>query len=261
MDQSYGADYTTLYNEHWWWRSREWMLMQEIASLSLPSPAEILDVGCGNGLFLRRLGELGKVRGIEVDVDLIDKKNPYKDQISTKPLGDPAYANWRFDLITACDVIEHIEDDSFAVHEMVSMLNPGGFLVITVPAFRFLWDRHDEINHHFRRYRQKSLHALLRSCKELRNVQCCYLFNSIFAPKLAVKVLNRLRKSQVAQHNVPSPRVNRLMESICRTEYAFTKGRLPFGTSVLAVAQKQSVHSAATTHNAATAYNAATSPV
>ncbi len=240
MDQTYGADYASLYQRHWWWRSRERMLVRMIESLALCQPAEILDVGCGNGLFLSALRAFGNVRGIEVDTSLLDEQGPFREQISTDPLGSRKYDNWQFDLITACDVIEHIEQDADAVNHMVSMLKPGGYLLLTVPAFTLLWDHHDEINHHYRRYRRCDVENLLD--RNLQSMSCRYIFHSIFLPKLAVKLFNSGRRKKVSQHGLPHPVVNRMMDALCYAEFGLTKAfSPPFGTSILAVAQKVAV--------------------
>ena len=132
-----------------------------IRSLALPRHAKILDVGCGNGLFFAKLGQFGNVWGIEIDQSLIPPDSPYRDRIFVEPLGHARYHGLRFDLITALDVVEHMEDDRQAVDEMFAMLRPGGKLIITVPASMKLWDRHDEINGHYRRYSRKTLRELI----------------------------------------------------------------------------------------------------
>ena len=134
MDKAYSEEYEDLYRRHWWWRSREAMVLSVIRSLGFRLPIEILDVGCGNGLFFSRLSEFGRVRGIEVDRSLITDDCPYRDRIHTKPLGDPQYRGWRFDLITALDVIEHIEDDRAELERVGERLSDTGCIVDANPA-------------------------------------------------------------------------------------------------------------------------------
>jgi len=237
MDKDYGQIYEELYRHHWWFRVREEILLQVIDGLNITKPAEILDVGCGNGLFFGQLERFGNVRGIEVDDSLITANSPNRNRIFNRPLGDPQYAMLQFDLITALDVIEHIEDDYKAVSDMLGMLRPGGKLLLTVPASMMLWDRHDEINRHYRRYTRESLRKLLAGRGRVIALQ--YLFHALFLPKLAFRTVNQVFRSQVAQHAMPPAPINRIMESICRLEFR-TLGRLrmPFGTSLLAVVEK-----------------------
>jgi 2-polyprenyl-3-methyl-5-hydroxy-6-metoxy-1,4-benzoquinol methylase len=237
MDSQYGQLYEKLYRGHWWWQSREAMLLDVIRSLGLPPAAKILDVGCGNGLFFDKLGQFGDVCGIEVDRSLIPADSPYRDRIFGELLGHDRYRNLRFDLITALDVVEHIEDDRKAIGDMLTMLRPGGKLIVTVPASMMLWDAHDEINRHWRRYSRKTLRALLAGQGRILRLQ--YLFHVLFPPKLAVKLLNKCRRRRVAQHGIPPKAVNWLAKTVCVCEYrALGWLRLPFGTSLLAVVEK-----------------------
>lgn len=198
----------------------------------------MLDVGCGDGLFFPRLREFGTVRGIETDSSLVSSNNPDRLAISSKPLGDPDYAEARFDLITACDVIEHIKDDRTAVSQMAAMLNPGGFLVLTVPAFMSLWDEHDEVNQHFRRYDLSMLkHAIPES---LTVLQMRFLFHALFVPKYIVGRMNKARVNKVSQSQIPAKSLNDIMTVLCEWENRILgTEHLPFGTSLLAVAQRQ----------------------
>lgn len=242
MRPDYAAEYARLYREHWWWRSREAILLDVLAGLGLRPGAAILDVGCGDGLFFPRLERYGDVRGIEVDEALLTPDGPYRDRIATRPLGDPSYAAdaGRFDLITALDVLEHIDDDAAAVAALAAMLREGGHLVVTVPAFPALWDRHDEINHHRRRYTARPLRAVLEGAG-LEIAHLRYLFRGLFVPKLLVAALNRHRRSRpIAQHGLPPPAVNRLMSRLCVVEDRLLRRvPIPFGTSLLAVARRR----------------------
>src|SRR5262249_1578172 len=136
MDREYAAGYARLYREHWWWRARAPIGVATRRGLPLPPGAAILDVGCGDALSFGALSAFGEVRGIEVDEALLSPAGPHRGRISTRPLGDPLYDGpaWRFDLITALDVVEHIDDDRAAVAAMAGLLRPGGHLVGTLPA-------------------------------------------------------------------------------------------------------------------------------
>ncbi|WP_435020448.1 class I SAM-dependent methyltransferase [Tundrisphaera sp. TA3] len=240
MQAPYAAAYARLYREHWWWRSREAILLDLIRSLGLPPGGEILDVGCGDGLFFPELERFGRVRGIEVDAGLLDPDGPYRDRISTLPLGDPSYEAdaGRFGLITALDVIEHIADDGAAVRAMAAMLRPGGLLIVTVPAFPALWDHHDEINLHHRRYTAATLRRTL-DVPGLELIRLRYLYPGLFPPKYLVARVNRRRASKLEQHALPAPWANRLLARLCLIEDRILRRLpVPFGTSALAVARR-----------------------
>ena len=238
MQEEYGQAYEQLYEHHWWWRSREALLLDVLDGLPLPSSVEVLDVGCGNGLFFPRLQRFGPVRGIEVDERLLDPAGTFRSRIFTKPLGAGEYDGWRFGLITALDVLEHIEDDRAAARALGDMLEPGGHLVVTVPAFMSLWDTHDEINQHYRRYSMSELRSLLEPVGTI--LQLRYWFHSLYVVKRAVAMLNRHRATTITQHRVPPTPLNALAAGFFRMEARMLAPlALPFGTSVVAVVRKR----------------------
>jgi trans-aconitate methyltransferase len=238
MNEDYGAGYASLYARHWWWRSRESMVVDLIRRLDLPKPAVVMDVGCGDAVTFPALSQFGPVEGIEIDRSLVSSGNPHTERIHHEPLGHAVYSGRKFGLITALDVIEHIEDDAQAVADMVEMLLPGGVLVVTVPAFMSLWDSHDVINHHFRRYTAKQLRARLAPHGKVLRVG--YLFHSLYFLKRAVKAINVFRPGAVTQHALPSGFVNRIMERFCLAEYGVCRRlSVPFGSSVVGVLQRR----------------------
>jgi hypothetical protein len=121
---------------------------------------------------------------------------------------------------------------------MATMLRPGGLLVVTVPAFELLWDHHDEINHHRRRYTAATLRRTL-DVQGLELMRLRYLFRTLFLPKLMVQLLNAGRDRKVAQHGIPVPAVNTAIRRVCVWEDRLLhRLPIPFGTSVMAVARK-----------------------
>ena len=186
---------------------------------------------------LSSLSTDGQAWGIEIDPNTILPDNPLRDRIYEKPLGDPVYNDKRFKLITALDVIEHIEDDQSAVNNMLTMLEPGGWLVLTVPALPALWTQHDQINMHFRRYTRTSLTDLLRPHGEL--LDCRYLYTALALPKLALAALQRIHSSKPSPPQVPFGLLNRVMKGYFKAEWALTKRcPMPFGSSLIAVVRK-----------------------
>ncbi|QQS43458.1 class I SAM-dependent methyltransferase [Candidatus Roizmanbacteria bacterium] len=121
----------------------------------------LLDVGAGNGLFLKFFKTKGfQVAGYELEKELVAnmKKDPVLkgDMIEqgdiTKLKGKEEY-----DVVIASDVIEHIKDDVRAIQGLWSFVKPGGMLLITVPGHSAIYGKRDEMWGHFRRYDQKVL--------------------------------------------------------------------------------------------------------
>jgi SAM-dependent methyltransferase len=211
----------------------------------LPEHAEILDFGCGDGLSFSVLSKFGRVRGIEPNQGLIRTDKPERQAIYSEPLGSSTYSRWKFDLITAFDVLEHIEDDRKAFDALLAMLAPNGFLVLTVPAFMCLWDQHDEVNQHFRRYTAKTLNELV--CGTGRCIELRYMFAATFLPKFLISRWNGKQSATINQAAVPPPLVNRLLKFAFDWEERLLRPlRPPFGTSLLAVVQRD--HAAVRDH-------------
>jgi len=238
MQREFASLYGHIYAHHWWWRMREAVVLDRVQGLGLRRPARILDVGCGDGLLFPALSHFGEVTGIEIDPALLTDDGPWRERIHTEPLTSRRFDGQQFDLILALDVLEHIEHDRDESARLVELMAPGGRALVTVPASPALWDEHDRLNAHWRRYTQRTLSDCLTG-HGARLVELRYLFHWLYLPKLLVTRLNALRRQKVAQHQIPPAWLNRALMRVCAAEYALTRGlRLPFGTSLLAILEK-----------------------
>jgi SAM-dependent methyltransferase len=144
-----------------------------------------------------------------------------------------------FDLAVSLDVIEHLEDDLAALREMRRTVTPGGSLLVTVPAYPWLWSGHDEINHHHRRYTRRSLEQVAERAG-WEQVRTTY-FNSLLLPAaIILRVLDRLSTKTTESSLdlwVPPAPFNWLLERPLALEAAVIGGggRIPAGLSLLAV--------------------------
>jgi SAM-dependent methyltransferase len=231
----YAAAYRDLYERHWWWRAREAMLLREIEE-HRPAAGwgSILDVGCGDGLFFDQLVRFGEAWGVESDDSLVPADSPHRGRIHLGPFDSSFEPGRRFGLVLMLDVLEHLPDPVAALRQAAGLLEPGGRLLLTVPAFPVLWTSHDELNHHFVRYRRRSLDAVIVRAG-LTMLSSRYCFHWLFPVKLGVRVLERLGSTARAHPTVPPPLLNGLLLGIARLEQ-YTVGRLgvPFGSSLLA---------------------------
>ncbi len=145
---------------HWWYRGRRAIIAAELDRIPVRAPASVLDAGCGSGRTLLELRRYGEVSGIELDEDAAayaSARGPFEVHVGR--LEQMPWPDATFDLITCLDVIEHTPDDVLTLRELRRVCKPGGWLLVTVPAYQTLWSRHDEANHHFRRYSRASLRA------------------------------------------------------------------------------------------------------
>ncbi len=153
-----------------------------------------------------------------------------------------------FSIVTALDVIEHLDDDYLAIEELYRILRPGGLLVISVPAYPVLWTYWDDILGHRRRYTTGSMREVVeRSGMRVRKLT--YSNALILAPVVAVRLLKSLRQralqareesSDPVSDFMPVPSwLNRLLTKYYMWEAKhLVRNKLPFGLSVVCVAQK-----------------------
>jgi 2-polyprenyl-3-methyl-5-hydroxy-6-metoxy-1,4-benzoquinol methylase len=239
MDEGYGAKYADLYRRHWWWRAREEYLERLLLERLGPTPqGEVLDFGCGDGLFFPVLQRFGSPRGIEPEAKLLDPAGPWRDRISTEPLAASATEAGRFRLIVALDVLEHIAEPGPVMLELARRLAPGGWFVATVPAFQSLWTTHDDLNHHMKRYRADELAALV-AAPGLAIVESRYLFVWLAFAKWGVVQLERFMRPSPRPPGVPAAPINGAVLALSRLEQRLLgHSPPPFGSSAIVVARR-----------------------
>src|SRR5918998_2562281 len=160
--------YSILYEvegSHWWYIGRRRIIssfVREICSRIRDRRPKILDVGCGTGANLVMLGEFGEAHGIDVSHDALSFcQERGLENVKHGAAEELPYEDGTFDLVTALDVVEHLDDDLAGLSEMRRVLRPGGRVLLFVPAFMFLWGLQDEVSNHRRRYRLSQLRRVL----------------------------------------------------------------------------------------------------
>lgn len=229
---------------HWWYRGRRRVIRAELDRLALPAGARILDAGCGSGRTLVELADYGgEVCGIELSSDAAELARARGlGDVQVGRLEELPWEDGAFDLITCLDVIEHVPDDVTALVELRRVARPGGWLLVTVPAYQALWSRHDEANHHYRRYSRSMLRTAARSAGwQIERVSS---FNSLLlAPAAAVRLAQRrmgTRNGHSSDLDMGPAWLNDVLERPMALEASWLgRGRtLPVGLSLLAVLRR-----------------------
>jgi len=195
---------------------------------------------------LTYLKSFGAAEGVDIDEEAIGY---CRDRgLRDVRLGEAAklpYDDGTFDLVTALDVVEHLDDDRPAFAEMRRVLRPGGRLLVTVPAHKFLWGDQDEVNQHKRRYVAAELReGLLASGFEI--LRLSYMNALLFPPIAAARLLRRLehrvrpKTPHVSDFRYPAPSpLNFVLGHVFAAEGAILQRvDIPLGVSVMALAEK-----------------------
>ncbi len=239
MDSAYGARYRELFQRHWWWRARERVIL-DVLRAHHPDQGwrDVLDVGCGDGLFFDELAKLPGVRfveGVEPSEALVSPDGPHRARIHIAPFDQSFYTGRRYSLVLMLDVLEHLTDPAGSLRHAVSLLEPGGVLIATVPAFMALWTRHDDLNHHQTRYNKKTF-AQLAAEAGLRVEESRYFFHWAAVAKLGTRVKEALIPGVPAAPSVPPALLNRALYALSQLEErVLGRAGLPFGSSLLVV--------------------------
>jgi 2-polyprenyl-3-methyl-5-hydroxy-6-metoxy-1,4-benzoquinol methylase len=235
--------------KHFWHVGRKELIL-DVLKRNVPGlyNVKMLEVGCGNGsvldylkgnninvegcdLFLEGLKfcrqRTGEVPLYQVDVLAI----PFKEE---------------YDVIGLFDVLEHIEDDAKTLSEINTALKPRGYLVLTVPAYQFLWSHHDETSHHRRRYNKKDLVAKLEQCGytvDKVTYFMFFLYPVLAATRLLSKVFRKEKQEKdeamTSLESKTVPVINDIFLALLRMEkYLVRNMDLPFGSSLIVVARR-----------------------
>jgi len=242
MDRQFAANYHNLYKDHWWWRAREYFILAAIEEIQRRrSTAKILDVGCGDGLFFEHLSRFGDVEGIEPDQSLLSDDGPWRNRIYASPFDSTFQPGKRYSLILMLDVVEHVRDAGNFLICALRLLDRGGTLILTVPAFPSLWTSHDDLNQHFKRYTKKTL-SDMASQVGMKVLTSRYFFHWIFPLKLLLHWKESFFGAQSLVPGVPPGWINEVLLYVSLAEQKlFRYICLPFGSSMIAICEKESI--------------------
>ena len=227
-----------LEDRHWWFRSRRRVVWALLRRAGLPPSPRVLDAGCGTGRNLLEFGRLGDAEGVDFSQDAVEFcRRRGIERVHQASLEQLPFDDGRFDLVIATDVIEHLDDDRRALAELRRVTATGGRLLVTVPAYMWLWSRHDESMHHRRRYTAGGLTARICAAGWTPEVET-YFFSILLPGVAAVRAFRRRGGDGESDLSLTSPAVGRVLELPSRAEAKLIERGvdLPAGVSVGVVA-------------------------
>ena len=225
---------------HWWHTGRREILasfVEDLCRQVTDRRPRILDVGCGTGANLLMLSKYGDAEGVDVSEDaLAFCRERGLENVKLGAGEELPYEDGTFDLVTAFDVVEHMDDDLAGLTEMRRVLRPGGRVLLFVPAFMFLWGLQDDVSNHRRRYRLPELRRVLEQAG-FEIERTTYANITFFLPILFIRKLMRLTGIKAStENNINVTALNGFLRRLFGTEsWILRYINLPFGVSALCV--------------------------
>ena len=248
MQREAFEQFARLDRDHWWFCGRRavylGLLEHALAGLR---PARALDLGCGPGGFLPGLSKLCE-RVVAADPDLDSLRAIGAEQRVQSNASNLPFAAESFELVCLFDVLEHLEDDLAALREVQRVLKPGGLVMLSVPAYPWLFSNNDRVAMHRRRYTRTSTRRALEQAgfEVLRNTHS----NVLLAPLIILFTLTAKAFEATALAQRDSTRTNlsyrlprfahALLFRTFASELVFTRRfDARFGHSIAAIARRR----------------------
>jgi len=219
----------------WWYKAKSNVLRYLVLSTCKSRPMEILEIGPGKGNNLETLAKFGKVDILEKDLTFIQHIKKNRSESLRNAYKEFSKILTKYDLIISLDVNEHIEDTKEFMNLVTGLLNEGGKVVISVPAYQALWSDHDVRLKHFRRYTWKMLYEELEDYKILKRQG----FNFLLLP---IRYLQIKFSKNIPTIKEGSSTLNSILYLISLIEHFLRRLKInpKFGISLFVVAQKKS---------------------
>jgi ubiquinone/menaquinone biosynthesis C-methylase UbiE len=241
----YEHEYEAMYqleNSYWWYVARRELAVQLLKSeINGRASARILDVGCGTGANVHAFASIAPTVGIDLSMDALHfcQQRGIK-AVTLSPVEELPFNCRSFDVVTALDILEHTDDDLNSLREIHRVIKDRGLLLITVPAYGFLWSEHDEALKHRRRYTAHELRNKL-TITGFEVVRTSYFISTLFFPILAMRIWQGLRKDSTQPmtsiYVLPDWINNSLIALLTLERKLFHRMNLPFGVSIVALAR------------------------
>ena len=239
MDPAYAAVHAEEDRAHWWFLGRRAVILAEMARRLPAGRARMAELGCGSGGMLEALSRFGTAVGVETDATLRARAQERGLDVRAGALPDaiPLHPG-RWDAVCLFDVLEHVDDEAGALAACRRLLVPGGRLFVTVPAYAWLWSRHDDLLGHRRRYTARALRQVAERAGF--TVERLTYFNTILAPPImAVRIVRAALRRPGHDLDRPAPWLNRALAACFSAEAGLLRWTSPpFGISILLVARR-----------------------
>jgi SAM-dependent methyltransferase len=239
MDAAYVAVHIEEDRSHWWFRGRLAVILAVLRRALPPRRVRLLELGCGSGNVLASLREFGEAVGMDAHGELVAAGRATGLDVRVGHLPDnlgvsPGWA----EVVLLLDVIEHVDDDLATLCAARASVGEGGLLVVTVPAYQWLWSGHDEVLGHRRRYTAAELRAVVELA-DFTVLRVSYFNTLLFPLLLAARAWKRLRGDRGHDLRHPAAPINWLLERVFAFErHLVPRVPLPFGSSLILIGRR-----------------------
>ena len=232
---------------HWWFKARRAIIYSIIKNnINFESKKiNILDYGAGSGTNIGMLNKFGYVHVYEKDEKTSRfLKEKFKKYENIKIIQKPNNNNNKefFDLILIADVIEHVEDDMAILQYLSELLNKNGQILITVPAFDFLFSNKDKVLRHYRRYNKKNIKKIIS--KYFNIIKLSYYNFFLFIPLAIYIICSKIFRVNFIDFVEKKPNIilNSILFQIFHSEkFLLNFLNFPFGLSLIVLAKKKNI--------------------
>ena len=246
MDETLYDEIFLLKSRHWWFRSKRRIvraLLRRHLAREAGRPSRVCDIGCGCGMMLLDLRSAGfEAVGVDSSPRALDycRRRGAEVVEGSLPDGLPLPTQ-SVDAVLLLAVLEHVDEDAASLRSAVELVRPGGVVIATVPAYRFLWTRRDEFHHHKRRYSRAGFRAVLGAHPQGRTVLASFMNSVLFPMALADRLLRRwFPQKKAATLRLPPMPVNWALGTAFASErFLLAHGvPLPWGLSLVGVVRR-----------------------
>lgn len=242
MDNSEYFQIDQVEETHFWYQAMERLALEMIREAAPKNDLKVLDIGCGPGGMTRKLGDLGRVTGLDIHPTAHQMARLKVNQLIMADVCWLPLRNNQFDLVTVFDVLynQAVIDDQKAMDEISRVLRPGGLLYLREPALESLRGAHDLIVKTRERYSVKILREKLAEAG-FDILKITYANMLLAIPIYLKRAFQRRLNHQRAVSDTASlpVAINRLFFFVLSTENKLLrKYNLPFGSSLVCLARK-----------------------
>ena len=220
---------------HWWYVAKRRLIARYWPLL--PSTARCLDVGCGGGAVLLEAGQSFLAFGVDLSPKALHHgQGEGLSRLARADASALPFESGSFSIAATLDVLEHHPNPERLLAEVRRVLTDQGVLIITVPAFQWMWSYADHVLGHYRRYTRRQLAAELEGAG-FRIERLSYFHSWLLPVAWLFRKMRAFTGRTESADDFPVPAiVNRVLLGVCKIELALlSRVDLPFGLSLFAV--------------------------